>query len=70
MQKVLGTKWTANVYVSGERLTVQFDGKPIGEELAAMEREANDYAQRGLRRRGGSETRSRTSSRCRLDSTL
>ena len=43
VQKVLGAKWTASVYVSGRhgRLTVQFDRKPTAEEVAGIERAAN-----------------------------
>ena len=49
VQKVLGAKWTASVYVSGKhgRLTVQFDRKPTEEELAAIEREANGKVSEG-----------------------
>jgi len=48
-QKVLGTKWTASVYVSGThgRLTVQFDRKPTPEELAALEQAANEKIAEG-----------------------
>ena len=43
VQKVLGAKWTASVYVAGRhgRLTVQFDRKPTDEEMARVEQEAN-----------------------------
>ena len=43
VQKVLGAKWTASVYVSGShgRLTVQFDRKPTDEEMARVEQAAN-----------------------------
>ena len=43
VQKVLGAKWTASVYVSGRhgRLTVQFDRKPTDEELTRVEQAAN-----------------------------
>ena len=43
VQKVLGAKWTASVYVAGShgRLTVQYDRKPTDEELGRIEREAN-----------------------------
>ncbi len=49
VQKVLGAKWTASVYVSGKhgRLTVQIDRKPTEEELAAIEREANGKVSEG-----------------------
>jgi len=44
--KVLGekAKWTASVYVSGNhgRLTVKFDRKPTPEEIAEIERLANE----------------------------
>jgi len=44
--KVLGekAKWTANVYVSGNhgRLTVKFDRKPTPEEIAEIEKLANE----------------------------
>jgi alanyl-tRNA synthetase len=44
VQKVLGAKWTASVYVSGThgRLTVQFERKPTEEELARIEQAANE----------------------------
>jgi len=44
VQQVLGAKWTVSVYVSGThgRLTVQFDRKPTDEEVARIERAAND----------------------------
>ncbi len=43
VQKVLGAKWTASVFVSEThgRLTVKFDRKPTESEVAAIEREAN-----------------------------
>ena len=43
VQKVLGAKLTASVYVSGGhgRLTVQFDRRPTDEEMARVEQEAN-----------------------------
>ncbi len=43
VQRVIGAKWTASVYVAGRhgRLTVQFDRKPTGEETARIEEEAN-----------------------------
>ena len=49
VQQVLGAKWTASVYVSGPhgRLTVQFDRKPTAEELARIERAANDKVSEG-----------------------
>ena len=49
VQKVLGAKWTASVYVSGNhgRLTVQFDRKPTEEEMAWIERAANDKVAEG-----------------------
>jgi len=44
VQSVLGAKWTASVFISGAhgRLTVQFDRKPTSEEVARIERAAND----------------------------
>ena len=49
VQKVLGAKWTASVYVSGShgRLTVQFDRRPTDEEMARIEREANQKIAEG-----------------------
>ncbi len=49
VQSVLGTKWTSSVYVSGRhgRLTVQFDRKPTDDELARIERAANDKVAEG-----------------------
>lgn len=49
VQKVLGAKWTASVYVSGGhgRLTVQFDRKPTVEELSRIEQAANDKVAEG-----------------------
>ena len=49
VQKVLGAKWTASVFVSGGhgRLTVQFDRKPTDEEVARLEREANGMIAEG-----------------------
>jgi alanyl-tRNA synthetase len=49
VQKVLGAKWTASVYVSGShgRLTVQFDRKPTDEEVGRIEREANQKIAEG-----------------------
>ncbi len=46
VQRVLGTEWTASVFVSGERgrLTVQAERKPTGEELRRIEEEANAKA--------------------------
>ncbi|MDG6953823.1 MAG: alanyl-tRNA editing protein [Nitrososphaerota archaeon] len=48
-QKVLGAKWTASVYVSGKhgRLTLQFERKPTDEELATIERLANEKVAEG-----------------------
>jgi len=47
--QVLGAKKTASVYVEGRhgRLTVQFDRKPTDEELARIERMANDKVAEG-----------------------
>jgi alanyl-tRNA synthetase len=49
VQQVLGAKWTVSVYVSGThgRLTVQFDRKPTDEEVARIERAANDKVSEG-----------------------
>jgi len=49
VQQVLGAKWTASVYVSGPhgRLTVQFDRKPTDEEVARIERAANNKVSEG-----------------------
>jgi len=49
VQSVLGAKRTASVYVSGKhgRLTVQFDRKPTDEEMARVERAANDKVAEG-----------------------
>jgi alanyl-tRNA synthetase len=49
VQKVLGAKWTASVYVSGThgRLTVQFDRKPTDEEMARIEQAANEKIAEG-----------------------
>lgn len=43
VQKVLGARWTASVFVSGRhgRLTVQFDRRPTEEELARVEQAAS-----------------------------
>ena len=43
VQRVLGAKWTAGVYVEGAhgRLTVQFERRPTQDELALIEEEAN-----------------------------
>jgi alanyl-tRNA synthetase len=43
VQKVLGAKWTAGVYASNShgRLTVQLERKPLDEEIAKVEEEAN-----------------------------
>ena len=48
-QNVLGVKWTASVYVAGKhgRLTVQFDRKPTDEEMARIERAANQKVSEG-----------------------
>jgi alanyl-tRNA synthetase len=49
VQKILGAKWTASVYVSGNhgRLTVQFDRKPTDEEMAKVEQAANEKIAEG-----------------------
>lgn len=49
VQKVLGAKWTAGVYVSGShgRLTVQFDRKPTDEEMNRIGAEANQKISEG-----------------------
>ena len=49
VQKVLGAKWTASVYVSGShgRLTVQFDRRPTEEEMAKVEEAANQKIAEG-----------------------
>jgi alanyl-tRNA synthetase len=49
VQKVLGAKWTASVYVSGKhgRLTVQFDRKPTDGELEKIEQAANAKVSEG-----------------------
>ena len=49
VQKVLSAKWTASVHVSGShaRLTVQFDRKPTDEEMARIEKEANQKVSEG-----------------------
>lgn len=49
VQRVLGTEWTASVFVSGERgrLTVQAERKPTGEELRRIEEEANAVIREG-----------------------
>jgi alanyl-tRNA synthetase len=49
VQQVLGAKWTASVYVSGKhgKLTVQFDRKATEEELARIERAANEKIAEG-----------------------
>ena len=48
-RKVLGTKWTASVYVSGKhgRLTVQAEAKPSEEEMARLEQAANEKISEG-----------------------
>ncbi len=50
VQKVLGAKWTSSVYVSGNhgRLTVQFDRKPTDEEMARVEKVANEKIAEGV----------------------
>ena len=49
VQRVLGTEWTASVFVSGERgrVTVQAERKPTGEELRRIEEEANAVIREG-----------------------
>ena len=49
VQKVIGAKWTASVYVSGKhgRLTVQYDRKPSEDELARIEEAANGKVAEG-----------------------
>ncbi len=49
VQRVLGAKWTASVYVAGKhgRLTVQFDRKPDVLELTRVEQAANDKVAEG-----------------------
>jgi alanyl-tRNA synthetase len=49
VQEVLGAKWTSSVHVSGShgRLTVKFDREPTPEELAKIERLANDKISEG-----------------------
>jgi alanyl-tRNA synthetase len=49
VQRVLGAKLTASVYVRGThgRLTVQFDRKPTEEEMARIEQEANNKVAEG-----------------------
>jgi len=49
VQKVIGAKWTASVYVSGNhgRLTVQYDRKPSEEELTKIEEAANGKVAEG-----------------------
>jgi len=44
VRKVLGAKWTASVYVSGNhgRLTVKFDRKPTEDEVKEIEKLANE----------------------------
>ncbi len=50
VQKVLGAKWTSSVYVSGNhgRLTVQFDRNPTDEEMARVEKVANEKIAEGV----------------------
>ncbi len=49
VQKVLGARWTSSVYVSGRhgRLTVSCDRRPTGQEVAAIEQEANKKVSEG-----------------------
>jgi alanyl-tRNA synthetase len=49
VQKILGAKWTASVYVSGShgRLTVQFDRKPTDQEMARVEQAVNEKIAEG-----------------------
>jgi alanyl-tRNA synthetase len=49
VQKILGAKWTASVFVSGShgRLTVQFDRKPTDEEMAKVEQAVNEKIAEG-----------------------
>ena len=49
VQKVLGARWTASVYVSGRhgRLTVSCDRRPTEQEVAAIEQEANRKVSEG-----------------------
>ncbi|HXY56257.1 MAG TPA: alanyl-tRNA editing protein [Nitrososphaerales archaeon] len=49
VEKVLGAKKTASVYVRGRhgRLTVQFERKPSDEEMARIERAANEKVAEG-----------------------
>jgi alanyl-tRNA synthetase len=49
VQTVLGAERTASVYVSGRhgRLTVQFDRMPMEEEMARVEKAANDKIAEG-----------------------
>ncbi len=49
VERVLGAKRTASVYVSGRhgRLTVQFERKPTEEEMARVERMANEKVAEG-----------------------
>lgn len=51
VQKVLGARWTAGVYVQATdgRLTVQFDRKPTDDEMKRVEEEANRCIQRNQR---------------------
>ncbi len=48
-ERVLGAKKTAAVYVSGRhgRLTVQYERKPTDEEMARIERAANEKVEEG-----------------------
>jgi alanyl-tRNA synthetase len=49
VQKVLGARWTASVYVSGRhgRLTVKFDRRPTEEEMQMVEKAANEKVEEG-----------------------
>jgi len=49
VERVLGAKKTASVYVDGRhgRLTVQFERKPTDEEMARIERLANEKVAEG-----------------------
>ncbi len=49
VERVLGARKTASVYVSGNhgRLTVQFERKPTDEEMARIERLSNDKVAEG-----------------------
>jgi alanyl-tRNA synthetase len=49
VQKVLGARWTASVYVAGGhgRLTVQFDRKPTDGEMARIEQAVSEKVAEG-----------------------